>query len=217
MSKPFEPSEPSKCKTLVASMGTLTRHIGQALEELELDSVSEMLDMILNARSVFVLGTGRSGLVGRAFATRLMHLGLRVHVVGESTTPALHSDDLVVAISGSGETLSIVDLGQVVKKIGAPLAVITSQPDSTLGRVADLNVKIFGRAKDGKGDYLARHLRGEYTELQLMELQQAEFSNLAPLGTTFEITTLVFLDAAIAELMVRLNKKAEDLEHGNIE
>ena len=212
MSKPFELSEPSKCETLVASMGTLTRHIEQSLEELELDSVSEMLDMILSARGVFVLGTGRSGLVGRAFATRLMHLGLRVHVVGESTTPALHPDDLVVAISGSGETLSIVDLGQVVKTIGAPLVVITSQPDSTLGRLADRSVKIFGRAKNGKGDYLARHLLGEYTELQ-----QAEFSNLAPLGTTFEIATLVFLDATIAELMVRLNKKAEDLEHGNIE
>jgi len=205
-------TEPSKCETLIASMGTLTTHIEQSLEELELDSVSEMLDMILSARGVFVLGTGRSGLVGRAFATRLMHLGLRVHVVGESTTPALHSNDLVVAISGSGETLSIVDLGRVVKTIGAPLVVITSQPDSTLGRLADLNVKIFGRAKNGKGDYLARHLLGEYTELQ-----QAEFSNLAPLGTTFEITTLVFLDAAIAELMVRMGKKAEDLEHGNVE
>ncbi len=193
-------------------MSTLTRHIEQSLEELELDSVSEMLDMILSAQGVFVLGTGRSGLVGRAFATRLMHLGLRVHVVGESTTPALHPDDLVVAISGSGETLSIVDLGRVVKTIGAPLVVITSQSDSTLGRMADRSVKIFGRAKNGKGDYLARHLLGEYTELQ-----QAEFSNLAPLGTTFEIATLVFLDATIAELMVRLNKKAEDLEHGNIE
>ena len=212
MSEPFKPSEPSKCETLVASMSTLTRHIEQSLEELELDSVSEMLDMILSAQGVFVLGTGRSGLVGRAFATRLMHLGLRVHVVGESTTPALHPDDLVVAISGSGETLSIVDLGRVVKTIGAPLVVITSQSDSTLGRMADRSVKIFGRAKNGKGDYLARHLLGEYTELQ-----QAEFSNLAPLGTTFEIATLVFLDATIAELMVRLNKKAEDLEHGNIE
>lgn len=192
----------SKCKTLLASMDMLTKHIEQALKELDLDSISEMLDMIVNAKGIFVMGTGRSGLVARAFATRLMHLGLRVHVVGESTTPALHSDDVVIAISGSGETLSIVDLGMVIKEIGTPLIVITSRPDSTLGKMADKTVRIFGRAKDGGGDYLVRHLLGDYAKL----------SELAPLGTTFEITTLVFLDAAIAELMVRTGKDSKALE-----
>ena len=194
--------EVPKCQTLHESMELLTKHIAQALEELDLNSVSEMLDEILSAKSIFVMGTGRSGLVGKAFATRLMHLGLRVYVVGESTTPALHSGDVVVAISGSGETLSIVDLGSVVKKIGASLIVVTSQPDSTLGIIADKTVRIFGRAKNGKGDYLVQHLLGKYAKL----------SELAPLGTTFEITTLVFLDAAIAELMVRMGKDSKALE-----
>ncbi len=199
--------KPSNCKTLFASMDILTKHIERALKELDRDSVSEMLDMILCAKSIFVMGTGRSGLVGKAFATRLMHLGLCVHVVGESTTPALHSDDCVVAISGSGETRSIVDLGRVVKEIGATLIAITSKPDSSLGEMADQTVRIFGRAKDdGDGedeeDYLARHLLGEYAKL----------SNLAPLGTTFEITALVFLDAAIAELMVHMGKDSNALK-----
>ena len=195
-------NEVPKCQTLHESMELLTKHIGQALEELDLNSVSEMLDEILSAKSIFVMGTGRSGLVGKAFATRLMHLGLRVYVVGESTTPALRLGDVVVAISGSGETLSIVDLGSVVKKIGASLIVVTSQPDSTLGKMADKTVRIFGRAKNGKGDYLVQHLLGKYAKL----------SELAPLGTTFEITTLVFLDAAIAELMVRMGKDSKALE-----
>ncbi|HIE30994.1 MAG TPA: 6-phospho-3-hexuloisomerase, partial [Methanosarcinales archaeon] len=89
--------EALKCTTLAASMDILTKHITRALEELDVDSVSDMLDRILDANSVFVMGTGRSGLVGRAFATRLMHLGLRVYVVGESTTPALRKGDVVVA------------------------------------------------------------------------------------------------------------------------
>jgi len=194
--------EALKCTTLAASMDILTKHITRALEELDVDSVSDMLDRILDANSVFVMGTGRSGLVGRAFATRLMHLGLRVYVVGESTTPALRKGDVVVAISGSGETMSIVDLGKVIKEIGATLIVVTSKPDSSLGRMADITVKIFGRSKDGGGDYLARHLLGQYAKL----------SELAPLGTTFEISTLVFLDAAIAELMTRMGKQSEDLE-----
>ena len=183
-------------------MDILTKHIEQALDELDLSSVSEMLDMLRSAKSIFVMGTGRSGLIGKAFATRLMHLGMRVYVVGESTTPALHAEDVVVAISGSGETLSIVDLGRVVKKIDASLIVITSQPDSTLGKMADKTVRIFGRAKNGQGDYLVQHLLGKYAKL----------SELAPLGTTFEITTLVFLDAAIAELMELLGKDSKSLE-----
>lgn len=195
-------NEVPKCQTLHASMEILTEHIEQALSELDLNSVSEMLDEILGAKSIFVMGTGRSGLVGKAFATRLMHLGLHVYVVGESTTPALRSTDVVVAISGSGETLSIVDLGRVVKDIGASLIVVTSQPDSALGRMADKTIRIFGRAKNGRGDYLVRHMRGQYAKL----------AELAPLGTTFEITSLVFLDAAIAELMVRMGKDSKALE-----
>jgi 6-phospho-3-hexuloisomerase len=195
-------SEAAKCTTLAASMDILTKHITRALEDLDVDSVSDMLDMILDANGVFVMGTGRSGLVGRAFATRLMHLGLRVYVVGESTTPALRKGDVVVAISGSGETMSIVDLGRVIKEIGATLIVVTSNPGSSLGKMADKVVKIFGRSKDGGGDYLARHLLGQYAKL----------SELAPLGTTFEISTLVFLDAAIAELMTRTGKQSTDLE-----
>ena len=199
---PTNNRNPSKCKTLVASMDILTKHIEQALDELDLTTVSEMLGMLRSAKSIFVMGTGRSGLIGKAFATRLMHLGLRVYVVGESTTPALHAEDVVVAISGSGETLSIVDLGRVVKKIGASLIVITSQPNSTLGKMADKTVRIFGRAKNGQGDYLVQHLLGKYAKL----------SELAPLGTTFEITTLVFLDAAIAELMELMGKDSKSLE-----
>ncbi|MCK4458920.1 MAG: 6-phospho-3-hexuloisomerase [Methanosarcinales archaeon] len=194
--------EAAKCTTLAASMDILTKHITRALEDLDVDSVSDMLDMILDANGVFVMGTGRSGLVGRAFATRLMHLGLRVYVVGESTTPALRKGDVVVAISGSGETMSIVDLGKVIKEIGAALVVVTSNPESSLGRMSDITVKIFGRSKDGGGDYLARHLLGQYAKL----------SELAPLGTTFEISALVFLDAAIAELMTRMGKQSTDLE-----
>ncbi|NOQ28563.1 MAG: hypothetical protein GQ566_00475, partial [Methanosarcinales archaeon] len=66
--------EAPKCQTLHASMEILTKHIEQALSELDLNSVSEMLDEILGAKNIFVMGTGRSGLVGKAFATRLMHL-----------------------------------------------------------------------------------------------------------------------------------------------
>ena len=62
------------------------------------------------------MGAGRSGLAAKAFAMRLMHLGFNVYLVGETTTPAVQPDDLVIAVSGSGETPSIANLGTIAKK-----------------------------------------------------------------------------------------------------
>jgi 6-phospho-3-hexuloisomerase len=130
---------------------------------------------------------------------RLMHLGLISYVVGESTTPAVRREDLVVAISGSGETHSIVDLGRITKEIGATLLTITSNKDSTLGRISDTVAEIAGRTKNDTGGYLERHMKGEYTLL-------------TPLGTSFEITSLVFLDALIAELIYITGASEADLK-----
>ena len=57
---------------------------------------------------VFVAGAGRSGLVLRMAAMRLMHLGLNVHVVGDTTTVAISSGALLLVASGSGTTSGVV-------------------------------------------------------------------------------------------------------------
>jgi len=67
--------------------------------------------------------------------------------VGETTTPAVQPDDLVIAVSGSGETPSIANLGTIAKKIGSKLAVITSNKDSTLGNNSDIVVIVPGRPR----------------------------------------------------------------------
>ena len=94
------------------------------------------------------MGAGRSGLVAKAFAMRLMHLGFSVYVVGETTTPAVLPQDVVFAISGSGETRTIADLGKLAKDIGSTLITITSKKDSTLGRISDIAVIIPRKTKN---------------------------------------------------------------------
>ncbi len=61
--------------------------------ELDEANINEMLDMLTSAENVFILGLGRSGLVAKAFAMRLMHLGISVYVVGETITPAIYDTD----------------------------------------------------------------------------------------------------------------------------
>ena len=53
---------------------------------------------------------------------RLMHLGFNVYVVGETVTPAVETDDLLIVISGSGETKSINEMSALAKAKGTRLA-----------------------------------------------------------------------------------------------
>ncbi len=170
------------------------------------DGLSRLVDEIERARRVFVAGAGRSGLVARAFAMRLMHLGLQVYVVGETITPAIGVGDLLVAVSGSGSTRSVVLVAVTAKRLGARVAVLTSHESSPLGKLADVVVRVGGREEVLERDYLAEQLAG--------------FSvSPAPLGTLFELTSSVVLDAVVAALMERRGVCEEDLKarHTNLE
>ncbi len=180
----------------------LIEEINENLRSVDEAVVDRMIKAILRTtgdRKIFVVGAGRSGLVGRAFAMRLMHIGLNVYVVGETITPPIKAGDLLIAISGSGETRYTTTVAQEAKKLGAYVVAITSYPESRLGSIADLKVIIPGRILDSAArDYEARQISGEHEPL-------------TPLGTLFELSSMIFFDALIAELAHRLGKSEEDM------
>jgi 6-phospho-3-hexuloisomerase len=192
--------EKNDCKATKVSMNFIAEHIKKVASKLDTGSVSDLVDNIMGAKKIFLMGAGRSGLAAKAFAMRLMHMGFQVHVVGETTAPAVAPDDLVIAVSGSGETTSVANLGAISKKIGSKLATITSNKDSSLGIISDIVVIIPGRPKEDLDyeDYQERRMIG--------------YPQLAPLGTVFEISALVFLDAVISELMVRTGASEAELK-----
>jgi 6-phospho-3-hexuloisomerase len=162
-------------------------------------SVEALLSRILAASAVYVFGAGRSGLVARALAMRLMHLGLNVFVVGDSTTPAIQPNDLLLSISGSGETPSVRVVAEEAKKRGAQLASITATAASRLAELSDLVVLVPGHIeRSGEEDYLARQVAGAHEPL-------------TPLGTAFELTTMVFCDALVVALMQQLHRTESDM------
>ncbi|WP_457753951.1 3-hexulose-6-phosphate synthase, partial [Thermococcus sp.] len=105
-------------QTIRKAMHDITEHIGHVADALRLEEVRGMIDAMIGANKIFIYGAGRSGLVGKAFAMRLMHLDFNVYVVGETITPAFEEGDLLIAISGSGETRTIVDAAEIAKKQG---------------------------------------------------------------------------------------------------
>jgi len=183
----------------------------RAIDELEPRQVEKFIRILMKAKEeghkIFVVGMGRSGFVGRAFALRLMNMSFNVYVVGETITPAAEEGDILIAISGSGETKGTVTAAEAAKEAGALVVAVTSHPESPLGRLADHVVVVKGRTKiAARKDYIARQMMGEREPL-------------GPLGTIFENACMVFLDSLIVELMHRLDMTEEDLRrrHTNIE
>ena len=192
-----------------ATVNEIIGEIQKAMKTLAPEKVEKMIDFLIKAkdRKILVLGAGRSGLVGRAFAMRLMHLGFNVYVVGETIAPALEKNDVLFAISGSGTTTLIVASAEIAKRVGAKVVAITSYIDSPLGRLADHAVILKGRTKVArKKDYFSRQILGVHEPL-------------APLGTLFEASCMIFLDGVIVELMHRLGKTESEmkLRHATIE
>ena len=183
------------------SIRAILDNIESAQEYLDEEAIEKFEDIIISSKNIFVTGAGRSGLAAKAFAMRLMHLGLSAYVVGETISPAIYEDDCIIAISGSGETNTIVSAAKIAKNRGSKVLALTSYPDSTLGRLCDSFILVKGRTKKEVDDenYIKRQIHGNYT-------------SLTPLGTAFELTTLVFLDAIVSELMEKMHQTESDLK-----
>jgi 6-phospho-3-hexuloisomerase len=187
-------------------MASKVRSIANGISDGE---VEVLLHEILSAKRVYVMGAGRSGLVAKAFAMRLMHLGLTSYVVGETVTPALDRGDLVVVFSGSGETKTVADIAESAKAIGGRLCLITSKRESRIGRIADCCVVIESQ-RDEEGD--------EHAEFEIRQMM-GKHKSFAPLGTLFETASVIFADAVISRLMEIKEINVETLRgrHVNIE
>jgi len=198
-------------KWLRAAADEILSGARKAIDEIDETQVESMIKMLLDAKDkkIFVVGMGRSGFVGRAFALRLMNLSFDVYFLGETITPAAGPEDLVIAISGTGMTKLVVSAAAAAKEIGAKIVAITSYKESQLGQMADQLVLVKGRTKMGwprEEDYLARQILGEREPI-------------SPLGSVFENNCMVFLDSLIVELMYRMKKNENDLRsrHATIE
>ena len=193
------------------AMREIAEFAAKASELINVGEVDKMVEVLIDLYhrkgKVLVMGAGRSGLVGKAFAMRLLHLGFNSYVLGETIVPSISRGDVAVAISGSGRTGLIVEAADAAKKVGAYVIAITTYPESPLGQLADLVVMVPGRSKVSKmDDYFARQILGLHEPL-------------APLGTLFEDTAMLLLDGVIYYLMIKLNVTEDEMRnrHANIE
>jgi len=152
-------------------------------------SADRLLSEIASANRIFLAGCGRSGLMARALAMRLMHAGRSAFVVGETTVPAIAAGDLLIVCSGKGAKETLASFMREAAKAGARCAAVTAEPQSPVARLADVIVV-------------------------LPIKQSAQFG-----GTLFEQCLLVFLDALVMRMIESGAARHDQMaaRHANLE
>ena len=172
--------------------------IQDVVGRVEPEPIEELIEAIVSSEQVFVYGQGRTGFISRAFAVRLMHLGLRVYFVGETTTPPITERDLCIVNSGTGETRFAYHVAVAAKEANARLATLTAHPSARIGQLADLVVPIPAPTKgQAFGPSASRQ----------------------PAGSLFEQTAMIILESIVLMLIDRLDLTPTSMlgRHTNIE
>ncbi|MFC9601193.1 6-phospho-3-hexuloisomerase [Peribacillus butanolivorans] len=115
----------------------ILEEVNGVFKKMNVGATELLLQQLQPATRVFIVGEGRSGFMAKAFAMRLMHLGLNVFVVGETITPSLAKGDLIIAISGSGSTSSVISVAAKGRDIGCKVFSITTNNQSDLANVSN--------------------------------------------------------------------------------
>ncbi len=162
------------------------------------EKIQELIKLIINNKRVFIAGLGRSGLISKAFAMRLMQIGFTVFIVGETITPAINSGDLLISVSGSGRTANSLNIIKKAKDFGAYRFLITANNDSPMSEIADSFILIPAPTKfqsniDDTGSQL--------------------------IGSLFEQSTFILFECIIDILSKTLELKRDEImkRHANLE
>jgi 6-phospho-3-hexuloisomerase len=161
------------------SLSTLRHELSSVLDMIDGGLLHHMAQVLVEAPRLFCAGEGRSGFMAKAFAMRLMHLGLSVNVVGETVTPGFGEGDLLVVISGSGSTAASVRAAQQAVERGAIVVAVTTDPQSALASIARDIVVIPASTKLRRAD---------------------EPPSEQPLGSLFDQCTHLVLDAVCMDV-----------------
>lgn len=172
--------------------------IGAAVSAVDPAAADGLVAEIAAARRLALHGVGREGLMMRAFAMRLFHLGLDAHVVGDMTTPPLGEGDLLVVSAGPGHFSTVAALVGVAKAAGARTACVTATPGAAVPAACD---------------------RVLVLPAQTMANDRGGAVSTLPMGSLYEGAQYLVFELLVLALRDRIGETAETMRtrHTNLE
>ncbi|MEZ0480801.1 6-phospho-3-hexuloisomerase [Planococcus sp. SSTMD024] len=173
------------------------QEVNELIKRVDKTQYDDFVNLLKQDRRFFFFGEGRSGLMAKAAAMRLMHCGKTVYVIGETTTPSMGQGDILLIVSGSGSSIQLNGLCKTARELGAEVAMLT----------ADASKLQEHQCRYGLAIPAATKKRREW-----------EPATIQPLGNQFDQAAHVVLDAAIIDgpysedSMENLTKRHTNLE-----
>ncbi len=179
--------------------------LGAVLARLDAGAAETAVAEVAKAKRLALYGVGREGLMMKAFAMRLYHLGLDAHVVGDMSTPPLGQRDLLLVSAGPGHFSTVAALLEVASAAGARTLCVTAQPDGSVPQAAD-NVLL-----------LPAQTMAAQTMADDRKADQA--ASLLPMGSLYEGAQYLVFEILVLALRARLGESPESLRqrHTNLE
>lgn len=176
----------------------ITGEIREVMERVSEAEVETLIKEILRAEKVFLVAVGRVFLSLQCFGKRLNHLGINVQVVGSVTEKAITDKDLLLVVSGSGESIIPKVIAEKARKLGARIGIITAAPSSTIKGMADFAVHLPCPTKTNAPNVV---------------------QSMQPMSTLFDQSLHVFGDAVAMLIQEGKGLRNEDLwkNHANLE
>ena len=184
--------------TLNAMAYKAMTEVADVLDQALPDQISVMAGPIRAANRIALHGVGREGLMMKALAMRLFHMGLDANVVGDMTTPPVGPGDLLIVSAGPGHFGTVAALVEVAKAAGAETLCVTAEPEGMVPGLVDHVV----------------HLPA-----QTMARDQNGPSSILPMGSLYEAVQFMFFELLILHLRDITGTDADAMRanHTNLE
>ena len=170
----------------------------EVINNIDQVQVNQLIDVLATAGKIVLYGVGREGLMMKALAMRLYHMGLDAHVAADMTTPPVGKGDLLVVSAGPGYFSTVEALMITAQKSGARVACFTAQPEEAIPQQADLVVVL---------------------PAQTMAVDTTSPSSFLPMGSLYEGAQYLFYEYLVLLLSDYKGISPEDMRsrHTNLE
>ena len=162
------------------------------INRIDAAQVDALIEVLAKVKRVVLYGVGREGLMMKALAMRLFHLGLDAHVVGDMTTPPVGRDDVLLVSAGPGYFSTVAALMGVARSAGAKTICFTAQPGGNVPQSADLVVVL---------------------PAQTMADDTAKPTSFLPMGSLYEGVQYLFFEYLVLLLRDHMGVMPEQMRH----
>lgn len=183
---------------MIARAAGAAAEIGAAAAATDALAFEALAQAIAAARRIVLHGAGREGLMMRALAMRLYHLGCDAHVWADMAMPPVGPGDLLLVAAGPGDLPTVQALVDVARAAGATTACITAQPAGPTPAACDLVLSI---------------------PAQTMADDRGAAPSVLPMGSVFEGAMFLVSEMLVLRLRDLRGETAETIRarHTNLE